>query len=682
MPRKPPCEPPTSRRHPVVRVAARSLPRIALLSLAGLSLAGVAGCGSSEAGESPRRVIVLGFDGLDYELTGELMAQGRLPNFSRLAATGGDLQALGTSIPPQSPVAWSSFITGLDPGGHGIFDFVHRDPETLTPYLSTSRTHEPDRVLELGKYCLPLSGGGVELLRHGTPFWEVLGEHGVETTIVRMPADFPPSATADREISGMGTPDLVGSYGTFSFYTSELFFDPDVSGGEIYEAWPEEGVVEAELHGPPNPLLCDGGDVTAPFTVYVDPEDPVVKLVVGDEERVLAVGEWSDWVPVEFDLIPTQTLKGMVRFYLQSLDPEFQLYVSPINFDPLAPALPVSHPGGYAEELARATGRFYTQGMPEDTQALKGEILSREDFLAQAELVREEMTEQYHYVLDQFDRGLLFYYMGSADMVSHMLWDSLDPTHPAYDAEEDARFADVIPTVYERLDEMVGYTLDHMPPGTLVVVMSDHGFTSWRRSFHLNAWLAEHGYLVLTDPEGVEGAGLFDIDWSRTRAYGLGINGLYVNLEGRENNGIVPPSERAALVREIAEELLAEVDPKTGRPAITRVYPRDETFHDRGHIDIGPDLIVGYAKGTRNHSDSALGELAREVYSDNLTDWPGSHLMDHETVPGILLSNRPLSQPAPDLESLAPAILHEFGVEGFPVREDVREESDGEDGET
>lgn len=672
---------PTSKHRPTFRAAARSLPVLAALSLAGLSLAGLAACSHSEAGESPQRVIVLGFDGLDYELTGKLMAEGRMPNFSRLAATGGGLRPLGTTIPPQSPVAWSSFITGMDPGGHGIFDFVHRDPETLTPYLSTSRTHDPDRVLRLGGYCLPLTGGGVELLRHGTPFWEVLGEHGVETTIIRMPADFPPSGSADREISGMGTPDLKGTYGTFSFYTSELFFDSDVSGGEIYEAWPEEGVVEAELHGPPNPLLCDGGDVTTPFTVHVDPEEPVVRLEVGDEVRILKVGEWSDWVPVEFDLIPTQHLKGMARFFLQSLDPEFQLYVSPINFDPLAPALPVSHPSGYAEELARATGRFYTQGMPEDTQALKGEILRREDFLAQAELVREEMTEQYRWVLDRFDRGLLFYYMGSADMVSHMLWDSLDPTHPAYDAEEDARFADVIPSVYERLDDMVGYTLDHMPPDTLVVVMSDHGFTSWKRTFHLNAWLRDNGYLVLNDPDQESASLLTSADWSRTRAYGLGINALYLNLEGRERDGIVPPSERAALVREIGDKLLTEVDPKTGQPAITKVYPRDETFDDRGHLEIGPDLIVGYAKGTRNSSDSALGELAREVYSDNLTDWPGSHLMDHETVPGVLLTNRPLSRPAPDLESLAPAILHEFGVEGFPVREDLREDSDGEDGE-
>jgi predicted AlkP superfamily phosphohydrolase/phosphomutase len=216
---------------------------------------------------------------------------------------------------------------------------------------------------------------------------------------------------------------------------------------------------------------------------------------------------------------------------------------------------------------------------------------------------------------------------------------------------------------------MVGTARERMPPGTLLVVMSDHGFTSWKRTFQLNAWLRDEGYLVLRDPNRVEDSGFFtNVDWSRTRAYGLGINGLYINLRGREKNGIVDPAERDALVREIGDKLLAVIDPKTGQPAITRVYPVDETFHDRGYLDIGPDLIVGYAKGTRNSSASSLGELTRDVFEDNLTDWPGDHLMDHTTVPGILLTNRPLKRPAPDLKALAPAILAEFGVEDFPVQ--------------
>jgi predicted AlkP superfamily phosphohydrolase/phosphomutase len=380
------------------------------------------------------------------------------------------------------------------------------------------------------------------------------------------------------------------------------------------------------------------------------------------------VGEWTDWVPFDFELMPTQALPAMARFYLQALDPELQLYVSPINFDPLQPAMPISHPEEFAAELAEATGRYYTQGMPEDTQALKGEVIDREEFLAQAAVTRDEMLAQYPRLLEDFDGGILFYYMGTADQVSHMLWDTLDPTHPQYDEVTHAPLADVIPSIYEQLDRMVGHTLDTMPPDTLLVVMSDHGFTSWKRAFNLNSWLRDEGYIVLKDPSRPASGSYFgNVDWAKTRAYGVGINGLYVNLRGREKNGVVPPEEKAALVREIGQKLLATLDPQSGGPAVTKVYPRDEYFTDRGHLEVGPDLLVGYAKGTRASSESSLGELTEEVFADNLDDWPGDHLMDHETVPGVLLSNRRLKRNPATLLELAGALLAEIGIEGFPA---------------
>jgi predicted AlkP superfamily phosphohydrolase/phosphomutase len=207
-----------------------------------------------------------------------------------------------------------------------------------------------------------------------------------------------------------------------------------------------------------------------------------------------------------------------------------------------------------------------------------------------------------------------------------------------------------------------------MGDGTTLVVMSDHGFTSWRRSFHLNTWLVENGYMTLRDPDKRDESGFFSgVDWSRTRAYGLGINGLYLNLRGRERNGAVNPQDRDALMDEIAEKLLQTIDPTTGAPAITKVYDRETVYQDRQNIEIGPDLIVGYAKGTRGSNESALGGLTREIFSDNTDEWSGDHCMDHETVPGILLTNRPLGKAAPALDDLAAAILGEFGIEEFPI---------------
>jgi predicted AlkP superfamily phosphohydrolase/phosphomutase len=627
------------------------------------------GCGRHT--QSGKRVIVLGFDGLDYELTKSLLEQGRLPNFARLAASG-EFAALGTSIPPQSPVAWSTFITGLDPGGHGIFDFVHRDPATITPYLSTSKTEGSSRTIDVGSWQIPLSGGSVELLRHGKPFWEVLEERGIETTIVRMPANFPPSGTASRELSGMGTPDLLGTYGWFSYYTSEpfAFGGRTLSGGTVYPVTVRDGVVHASLFGPPNPFRKAGEPISADFTMYVDAERGAAKLVLGDEERILKVGEWSDWLPVEMSLgVPLQSVSGICRFYLKRLTPDVEVYVTPINLDPESPAMPISVPASYASELADATGRFYTQGMPEDTKSLREGVFTRDEFLAQARMAGEENRRQYSYVLQQFTDGLLFYYFGNVDQTAHMMWKSRDPGHPAYDPAVDPKYAEVVEELYVGLDRIVGMTLDQLGDTGMLVVLSDHGFTSWKRAFNLNTWLKEQGFITLINPRREDDPGLFgNVDWSRTRAYGMGLNGLYLNLQGREGSGIVPPADRDRLLKEIAAKLLDTIDPKTGEHAVTKVYRREEVYTDAGYFDRAPDLVVGYAKGTRSSDQSATGGMPPDVFADNTDPWSGDHCMDHEAVPGVLFSSRPLKKAAPSLEKLAAAILAEFGVDEFPIK--------------
>jgi predicted AlkP superfamily phosphohydrolase/phosphomutase len=633
-----------------------------------LLLALVSGaCGGTRASGKPA-VIVLGFDGMDYELTKQMMAEGRLPNLSKLAAQG-TFQPLATSMPPQSPVAWSNFITGMDSGGHGIFDFLHRDPNTMIPFLSTSRAEPSDKRLKLGKYQIPLGSDKIELLRHGQPFWEVLEKRGVGTTVVRMPANFPPSGTASHELSGMGTPDILGTYGIFSYYTTDPFTwaGRDVSGGKVYNVGINEGVVRGTLYGPTNPFLVEAPKIAAPFTVYVDDVEPVAKIVVGSEERVLRVGEWSDWVPISLDLVPTQSVPVIARFYLKGVRPDFGLYVTPLNLDPRSPAMPISHPGSYAGTLAAATGPFYTQGMPEDTKALKAGVFTAAEFVGQAHIAGDEVVRQYAYVLDQFRDGLLFYYFGNGDQVSHMMWRAMDPGHPAY-KPADAAFADTVKKIYEQFDQIVGKALARVDGGATLVVMSDHGFTSWRRSFHLNSWLRNEGYLTARDPSLKDDPGLYaNVDWSRTRAYALGINGLYINVAGREKDGVVDPGQREALAQEIAEKLLRTLDPKTGERAVTKVLRREE-YRDRGYLEIGPDLVVGYAKGVRGSDESALGKLMPEVMTDNTEEWNGDHCMDPDAVPGILFTSRPLKKPVARLDELAAAVLAEFGVEGFPAR--------------
>ena len=612
-------------------------------------------------------MIVIGIDGMDYALSRKLIDEGRLPNLARLEQMGG-FQALGTSVPPQSPVAWSNFITGLDSGGHGIYDFIHRNPETMDPYLSTSKPIEPSRTLKFGKWDIPLSGGGMELLRRGTPFWEVLEGHGIPTTIIRMPANFPPSGSAYRELSGMGTPDVLGTPGYYSFYTTMPERITANTEALIERVQVRDGIVEAELLGPPNPLLIESEDLKAPFTVYVDDEYLVAKIVVGQEEFILQQGEWSEWVPVEFEMIPyVQSINATARFFLREIRPEFELYVSPINLDPVAPLMPISTPAGYATELAEATGRFYTQGMPEDTNALNEGVFNNADFMTQVAMVHTEIRNQFDYVLNEFRGGFLFYYFGNLDQVSHMMWRAMDPEHPAHDPIADAPYANAVIDRYVDADDFIGETLGKLPENTTLVVMSDHGFTSWRRAMNLNTWLLENGYITLMNPRRVTGIPYFgNVDWESTEAYAVGLNGVYINLRGREANGSVMPLDQDTLRAEIAEKLLSFIDPITGEQAVTKVYHRDEVFAAGGYLDIGPDLIVGFAKGVRGSNESALGEFSTEIIFDNDHRWSGDHLMDHETVPGVLFSSRPLQRVVTSLQNLAGVLLAEFGIEDFP----------------
>jgi predicted AlkP superfamily phosphohydrolase/phosphomutase len=312
--------------------------------------------------------------------------------------------------------------------------------------------------------------------------------------------------------------------------------------------------------------------------------------------------------------------------------------------------------------------------MPEDTKAQESGVLTTEEFLAQARIAGKEFAEQFPYVLDHFEDGLLFFYLGNVDQISHIMWKVLDPGHPTYDPGVDPKYAGLIEELYVGLDAIVGQALKRLAADDTLVVMSDHGFASWRRSFHLNAWLREKGFLVVKDPDMENDPGVFaNVDWAHTRAYGVGINGLYINLKGRERDGIVPEEKRKALMDEIAAALLAEVDPKTGGPVVTKAYQREDTYEDRSHLEIGPDIIVGTAKGTRISGHSALGAVGKEVLTDNVDEWSGDHEMDHETVPGILLTNRALKRPAPRLQDLAQSVLLEFGIDE-PIQPREKEE--------
>jgi len=614
---------------------------------------------------TPRKILILGFDGMDPGLTDRWIREGKLPAFQRLMAQGG-FRSLETSVPPQSPVAWSNFIAGTNPGGHGIFDFIHRDPKTYFPVFSASATEEATKTIRIGNTIFPIKGGKVRNLRFGKAFWQVLEEHDIPATIFKIPANYPPVATRQRTLSGMGTPDILGSYGRFRYYTTEpKEIRADIGGGETRQVYVIGNRIEAKLPGPVNTFKKDRPTAEIDFKVYLDPQNPVAKIVIQDHEFLLREKEWSGWKRVRFSLIPTQSVSGICMFYLKEVRPAFRLYVSPINIDPGDAALPISTPSSYAEELDRKFGPFFTKGLPADTSALDNDVLDESEFLQQDDFVLQESRVMLDHELDRFDSGLLFFYVSSTDQRQHMFWRLFDKNHPAYDAPLAGKFGGTIEKTYREADEILDRVMGRMDKDTLLLVMSDHGFNPYYRSFNLNTWLRQSGYLRLTNEfkqEDLE-IGFPSTDWSRTKAYGIGLNGLYINRKGREANGIVNQgADSDNLIREIVRKLEEFKDPKTNDQVVLKAYVAKDIYAGP-HLEAAPDIVLGFNRGYRISFSSPLGLVPKDVLEDNLSKWSGDHMGAAEIMPGILLANQPVKADSPALYDLTATIMEVFGID-------------------
>jgi len=663
------------------------------LTAAATGAAAMPSCGQTPGGPgggAQHRVLVVALDGMDPRIVDGLMAAGRLPNFKRLAQSG-SYTRIGTSTPPQTPVAFANIISGADPGLHQIFDFIHRDPNptgsglAVMPSFSTAEAVSPESqwVLPLGHWQLPLSGGETQLLRRGPAFWDYLVQRGIDAEIYYLPSNYPTDDVSGpgnfRCISGMGTPDLLGGYGEFTLFTAHVSQNgQQVSGGKFAFMPMLNHRGQGELVGPPNFLRRpdESGRVpplSAPFEVVRDARASVAKIRVSGRTILLNEGEWSDWVRIDFPTgipgapvlaamsAPT-TLPGIVRFHLKQVHPTLELYASPINIDPLEPANPISSPAGFAAELAERHGRFYTLGIPEDTKALRHGALNEDQFLQQSELAMQERRQQYREAIKNFGSGCLFFYFGATDLVQHMFWRDRDPEHPGFDPEQAQQYGKVIDDLYVDADGIVGEALDSLTENDTLLVFSDHGFTSFRRGFHLNSWLLENNFVSLMDPGRQRNDPLFmGVDWSRTRAYGLGMNALYLNAASREKFGIVEPAVQQSLLEEIRDRLLDERD-TDGTQVVERVdIVRD--VYPAADPAIAPDMIIGYADGYRASWATTLGGMPRALLEDNKDRWSGTHLINADQVPGILFTNRKVMAAAPNLRDLAPTILAEFGIE-------------------
>jgi predicted AlkP superfamily phosphohydrolase/phosphomutase len=610
------------------------------------------------------RVVVIGFDGMDPKLTRRFMDAGKLPNLKKLADEG-TFRPLKTTSPSISPAAWSSFLTGSHPAKHNVFDFLAPDRRTYFPVLSSADIGAASRTMNLGKYAIPLSKPKIRLLRRGVPFWKHLGDRGIFSSVIRVPITFPPEEFRGNLIGGLCVPDLKGTQGTFSYYTTSTNGDKH-TGGEQITVTMEGDTIHTEIEGPVNSMLQEPVPMKIPFTVKVDRARKKARIEIQGETFELGEKEYSPWVRLVFGASFGIKVQGITRFYVTQMEPEFGLYVMPVHIDPEKPALPISHPFVYAVYLSKLIGPYATLGLAEDTWALNERIIDEGAFLDQAYSCHEEREKMLFNELEKVRKGLVICVFDTTDRVQHMMYRYLVPGHPASEGQDTEVHKNSIEDLYVRMDEVVGRVREKMGERETLIVMSDHGFKSFHRGVNLNSWLLKNGYMTLKEGCTESREWMQDVDWSKTRVYALGLGGIYINVEGREGQGIVKRGEELEnLKRELKEKLEGFKDTDTGDTAIRNVYVATEVYKGP-YVDNAPDLVIGYSNGYRASWDCATGIVNDIVFEDNKKAWSGDHCLDPVIVPGIFFSNRKINTNRPRIIDIAPTVLELFGAEVPP----------------
>lgn len=596
--------------------------------------------------------MVIGLDGFDAALAERFMLSGDLPNLASLRDWGGYAR-LRTTLPAQTPVAWSTFAVGANPGTHGIFDFLGRDAQEYLPEIGLFRHEQRSRFLP------PKAVN----LRDGRPVWDRISRAGLPSTILRHPCTYPPDSFKGRLLAGVGVPDLRGGFGSSSFYTTE----DGVTSGESEHAFQVhvdgDGSGRFELLGPWGP---NREELHLALDLEVDGTRNQVRISCpdGSFSHLLPQGQWTGWVSVRFRLGRVQSVRGLVRFHLRSTDP-LRLFSSPIQYDPDSPLFPISHPWDYAGELKRVIGPFATLGLAEEHNGLTNGRIDEAAFLSHSVDIMHERRAMMHYELARFEEGLFYCLFDTPDRVQHMFWRFTEPDHPANLGEPPAReWVGVIKDYYRRCDEIVGEAVSYCDPETLLMVVSDHGFASFQRKIHLNTWLHREGYLALkpgVEPGSSAGDFLRFVDWDRTRAYAVGLSGLYLNLRGREGQGIVDPADAPGLRQEISGRLRGLVDPERGAVAVREAFSRESVYSGPRTQD-APDVLLACSPGFRVSSATAMGGLGDKLFTDNTRQWSGDHAVDPVSVPGVLFMDAPFRDENPHLLDLAPTILKALGV--------------------
>jgi len=624
-------------------------------AFAGLTIAGLSYKYLSSKGQRVKvcsdqmfkKVVVVGVDGMDPKITSTLMRDGDLPNLSALSESGA-FSPLTTSNPPNSPVAWTSISTGSNPAKHNIFDFIRRDPTSYTPLLSLSKSSGG------------LTGTKYESYVSAPKFWELTSDAGIPTSIIRWPVTFPPDKVSGKLISGLGVPDVKGFLSGYTYYCEGGCGESDKASNKLVKLEGEGGVFKTQVFGPRTMKGQTPVETPADITFKVE-EDEVVLEADGVSHRVL-VGSWSPFVKVKFKVSLFKSVSGIFKVFVEGVKP-LKLYACAVQIDPSDPLTPISHPSSFSSELVDEIGLYYTLGMPEETDGYVDERLSSEGFLAQIREIERSRKAAFDLLFDRFmnkDGGVFAFVFDSSDRVQHVFWE-----HKILGGESSqVQVSEPVRSYFREKDEFIGGLTSKLGDDTLLMLISDHGFTSFEKGVSLNTWLSDMGYLTLTKKitEEDDGSLFRYVDWSNTKAYSCGFNSVYVNLKGREGEGIV--SDKAEVLDDLRRDLHSFKDDEYGGKVVNEAYLTSDVYSGP-ELNECQDLVLGFNPGYRMAWQTAIGGFTSEALVVNDKRWAGDHLVDPKFVPGVIFSNQSIENGNPSQMDVAPTILKALGL-GVP----------------
>ncbi len=587
-----------------------------------------------------KKILVIGIDGMDPKLVNTMMGEGKLPNFKRLAEQGSQME-LQTVVPPQSPIAWTTIATGVNAGKHNIFDFIRRNRTTYMPELGLFKSKN---VLNTTRYTSIVKA---------SPFWKQLNKYGIQSTVIHWPVTFPVDSFKGKILSGLGTPDIKGFLSGYTLYTEKNAKSSKDSNKIEHVKFSGQGVGETTLYGPRSSQGSEIIDIKVPLQIKKIDEQ-TIRLRSGNNEQELKVNEWTKWTETEFVINFFTKRSGIWKAYLESIKP-FKMFVTTMQINPKNPIVDISYPHNYANEIAEKIGFYYTLGMAEETDGLIDGALSESGFSKQITEIEHERDQIFWQEFNNFqskETGVLAFVYDSSDRLQHTHWIDKNLSE---NYTEKIEYDKKIEDYYIKKDELLKKVLDKIDNKTAVIVLSDHGFTSFERGFNVNTWLSNNKYLSLTRniTNDDDGALFKYVDWKKTKAYAVGFNSIYINQKGREKEGIV--ENKKELIEEIIKKLEGIIDSKTGKRVIYKVYKADDVWEGES-LENAPDMILGYYPGYRADWKTAVGGFTTEEITDNNTLWTGDHMVDKKFVPGILFTNFKIKQKKADQVDIVPTV--------------------------